>query len=204
MRLAQVRGMLPWLERLFLVMGMMCLAWVFVTWKHAAFYQLAAKAEVERMRDAARPPRAPEAVAAAALPRGGSLIGVLEIPRLRVSVAVLEGDDDRALSVGAGHLPETPLPWDVGNVGVSGHRDTFFRPLRDMRVGDDIYFATDHGDFAYRVRTVMVVGPEDVWVLHRRDDVHLTLITCFPFDYVGPAPRRFVVQAERVSVRHTS
>jgi sortase A len=128
-----------------------------------------------------------------------SLLGQLTIPRLSLSVPILEGDDGRTLSVAAGHLPDTPLPWDEGNAAIAGHRDTFFRPLKDVRVGDEVQVLTPHGAFRYRVLRVMVVGANDGWVLNSWDRVRLTLVTCYPFNYVGSAPQRFVVHAERIA-----
>jgi sortase A len=123
----------------------------------------------------------------------------LEIPRLAVSAAVLEGDDDRTPKVAVGHLLDTALPWEDGNMALAGHRDTFFRPLEQLRVGDDVHVATRHGEFEYRVRRLAVVDPENVWVLNPSQHVDLTLITCYPFRYVGPAPKRYIVQAERLA-----
>jgi sortase A len=128
-----------------------------------------------------------------------SLIGVLDVPRIGLSVAVREGDEDRALDTAVGHLPDTPLPWLNGNAALAGHRDTFFRPLRHLRVGDAIQLSTRHGTLQYRVRRMMVVEPDALWVLNASDGVSLTLITCYPFTYVGRAPKRFIVQAERAS-----
>jgi sortase A len=128
------------------------------------------------------------------------MIGLLEIPRLGVSAAVLEGDDGRTLSVAVGHLPDTALPWEEGNTALAGHRDTFFRPIEQIRVDDEIRLATRHGEFEYRVRRLAVVDPENVWVLDPSEHVGLTLITCYPFRYVGPAPKRYVVQAERLAI----
>jgi sortase A len=97
-----------------------------------------------------------------------------------------------------GHLSDTPLPWDGGNTALAGHRDTFFRPLERIKAGDDVYLDTSRGRFHYRVRRTIVVKPEDLWVLDPSANATLTLITCFPFHYIGSAPQRFVVQAERV------
>ena len=140
--------------------------------------------------------RLPSCNASAVLPTG-SLIGSLDIPRLGLSAVIAEGDDDATLKVAIGHLPDTPLPWHDGNSALAGHRDTFFRPLQHIRVGDELRVSTARGDFRYQVRETMVVGPNDVWVLDPTDRPMLTLITCYPFSYVGKAPRRFIVRAER-------
>jgi len=98
------------------------------------------------------------------------------------------------------HLPDTPMPWHEGNSALAGHRDTFFRPLQHIRVGDELRVSTARGELRYRVTEVMVVGPTDVWVLDRTDRPTLTLITCYPFRYIGNAPRRFVVRADRTTM----
>ena len=116
---------------------------------------------------------------------------------LAVDACAIEGDDERTLRIAAGHLPDTPLPWQDGNASFAGHRDTFFRALRDVRVGDDISIATTHGAFSYRVTRTLIVNPGDLSVLQPHDGTALTLITCYPFTYLGDAPQRFVVQAER-------
>jgi sortase A len=134
-------------------------------------------------------------------PAIGEPIGWLDIPRLRVSVAVVHGDADTFLKTAIGHLPDTPLPWSGGNTALAGHRDTFFGPLQDVRPADIVRLETPHGDFEYRVRETLIVDPEDVWVLDSTPAAMLTLITCYPFHYVGNAPRRFIVRAERIDAR---
>jgi sortase A len=127
----------------------------------------------------------------------GSPIGMLEIPRLGLSSVVLEGDDVGALLLGVGHLSDTPLPWHGGNSVFAAHRDTFFRPLAGIRRNDVIRFSTADAEFEYVVKEIKVVEPTDLAVLDATPSATLTLITCFPFDYVGPAPDRFIVKAER-------
>jgi sortase A len=110
----------------------------------------------------------------------------------------MEGDDESTLNVAVGHLPDTPFPWQEGNAALAGHRDTFFRPIRRVRTGDEIRLVTPRGTFRYRATRQVVVEPDELWVLDPSPTAALTLITCFPFDFVGPAPRRFVVHAERI------
>ncbi len=186
-----------WVERVLLGTGTVCLVWWGVVWLQATRYQFQQRAALEQVRVAA------PAVASATLPTG-SLIGSLDIPRLRLSAMIVEGDDDATLKVAIGHLPDTPVPWREGNSALAGHRDTFFRPLQHIRVGDELRLSTVHGDFRYEVRETMVVGPNDVWVLDATDRPMLTLITCYPFDFVGRAPRRFIVRAERTSTAQTT
>ena len=129
----------------------------------------------------------------------GKPIGSIEIPRLRLSSVVLEGDDAAALLLGVGHLSDTPLPWHHGNTVLAAHRDTFFRPLAHIRKGDVIRFSTADAALEYVVKELKVVEPTAVEVLEPTSAATLTLITCFPFDYIGPAPQRFIVRAERRS-----
>ena len=128
--------------------------------------------------------------------RPGGLVGMLDVPRLRLSTPVIEGDDDRTLKRAVGHLPDTPLPWEAGNSALAGHRDGLFRPLKDIQVGDEIRFRTSAAQFRYRVTETAIVDPDDVSVLRGRARNTLTLITCYPFYFVGNAPRRFIVYAE--------
>ena len=124
------------------------------------------------------------------------LLGRLEIPSVQLTVMLREGVGTSSLRKAAGHLPSSALPGQAGNVVVLGHRDTFFRPLRGIAQGDPIRVKTPQGSFQYVVDLIQVVPPEQS--LTFQEDMpakSLTLITCFPFDYVGPAPRRFVVRA---------
>jgi LPXTG-site transpeptidase (sortase) family protein len=129
----------------------------------------------------------------------GKPIGLIEIPRLGLSSVVLEGDDTAALLLGVGHLSDTPLPWHGGNTVFAAHRDTFFRPLAHIRKNDVIRFSTADTSFDYVVMELKVVEPTAVEVLEPTSAATLTLITCFPFDYIGLAPQRFIVRAERRS-----
>lgn len=123
--------------------------------------------------------------------------GLLEIPRLGLSAAFAEGDDDATLRKAIGHLPDTPLPWEPGNAAFAGHRDQQFRPLRGIRDGDEVRLVTARGTYTYRVTDTVIVDPDDVWVLAPSSTGRqLTLITCYPFSYIGHAPHRFVVLAE--------
>ena len=189
---AEVRRWWRWIERALLGTGIVCLGWWGVLSLQATRYQSEQRAALERVRGAA--PAANSAV----LPTGAP-IGSLDIPRIRLSAVIAEGDDDATLKVAIGHLPDTPMPWQQGNSALAGHRDTLFRPLRHVRVGDELRVSTVSGDFQYQVRETMVVDPNDVWVLAPTDRPTLTLITCYPFSYLGTAPRRFIVRAERTT-----
>lgn len=191
---------LRWVERALFLDGIVGLAGAYLTWKEAYFYQIRAQGELREML-AARDVPGRLGYTSVDPPFGTTepFLGFLAIPRVGLSVPILEGDDTRTLTIAAGHLPGTPLPWDEGNTAIAGHRDTFFRPLKDVHVGDDVEWITREGNFQYRVVRAKVVGPNDVWVLGPWGGVDLTLVTCYPFSYIGPAPQRFVVQAERIA-----
>lgn len=129
----------------------------------------------------------------------GGLIGRIEIPRLGVSVVVVEDTGASTLRRAAGHITGTALPGGPGNVGIAAHRDTFFRPLRNIRRNDVITLTTFSGEYRYRVVSTKVVSPDDVAVLNPDGNEILTLVTCYPFYFVGSAPRRFIVRAERIT-----
>ncbi|HET7206698.1 MAG TPA: class D sortase [Terriglobales bacterium] len=131
----------------------------------------------------------------------GDVLGELQVPRLGINEIVVQGDSAADLRLAVGHLSNTVLPGEWGNVALAGHRDTLFRPLRDIRVGDQIKFKTPEHSFEYLVESIEVVGPKDVRVLKSTTGHDLTLLTCFPFHFVGPAPKRFIVHAREVDGR---
>lgn len=122
-------------------------------------------------------------------------LAVLRIPKIRLEVPVLPGTDDRTLDRGLGHIEETAPPGMAGNSGIAGHRDGFFRGLKDITLGDVIEIDTLQGKAIYRVEQTWVVNPEDVWVLDDTSTRVLTLVTCYPFYFIGSAPQRFIVRA---------
>src|SRR5204863_4087657 len=128
-------------------------------------------------------------------PAAGTLLGRLEAPSVRMSTAVLEGSDDTTLRRGAGHIEDTPFPGQAGNIGIAGHRDTVFRPLRNIKIGDPLAITTADRAYRYRVSKTLIVGPHDVYVLDPTERPTVTLVTCYPFDFIGHAPKRFIVQA---------
>ncbi len=132
-------------------------------------------------------------------PLPASVIGRLEIPRLQLTAMVREGADGRTLHRAVGHIPGTALPGYAGNVALAGHRDTFFRALRDIRKDDTIDLETENGTYHYLVQSTEIVGPRDVGVLAASSGPTLTLVTCYPFYYIGSAPKRFIVRASQVS-----
>src|SRR6476659_8583508 len=156
-----------------------------------AYQQAVANRELESVHMVVDKP-----AAAGRRPLSGALIGRLEIPRVGVAAIVREGDDTATLRHAVGHIPDTALPGEQGNAGLAGHRDTFFRGLKGIRVGDRITMTTMTGVLVYTVRDTSVVDPDDVSVLSPTGRQTLTLVTCYPFYYIGSAPRRFIVQAE--------
>lgn len=128
-----------------------------------------------------------------------ALVGRLVIPRLHLGEIVREGDGEGTLSLALGHIPGTALPGQGGNVGVAGHRDTLFRGLHSIGKNDRIQFQTLAGSYDYRVESIEIVKPGDVGVLAPGLHPQLTLVTCYPFRYIGPAPDRFIVKARQVS-----
>jgi sortase A len=133
-----------------------------------------------------------------ALPDSRGLIGRMEIPRLGVSALLTEGTTNKILRRAVGHIAGTALPGQGGNVGIAGHRDGFFRPLRNIQTGDTITITTPGTRYVYRVVSIRIVKPDDVAVLASDSTETLTLVTCYPFYFVGPAPDRFIVKAQRV------
>lgn len=132
------------------------------------------------------------------LERDPLLLGELEVPRIGLSIMVRQGVDDVTLRRAAGHLPSSALPGERGNSVILGHRDTFFRGLRELERGDTVRISTARGQFTYEVESIEVVEPDHINLTAAPSDAVATLITCFPFKYVGPAPRRFVARARLI------
>ena len=168
-------------------------SWAFQKQESREFDNLLAQ-----QRELAPDPAQPE-VPALPNPVAHGLIGRMEIPRLGLSAIVFEGTSRSTLRRAVGHIAETALPGQPGNVGISGHRDTFFRPLRNIKKDDIITLTTLSGEFRYRVVSTKIVPPSDVAVLDSGKEEVLTLVTCYPFYFLGNAPDRFIVRAERVS-----
>lgn len=195
-------------ERLFWAVGLVCLA----TWGVLRIERAAgSRHELERF-DALRA-EAPAEVATPDLSlwdaeriaawrssldqEAPAPLAVLRIPKIGLEVAVLPGTDDFVLNRAVGHIEGTPPPGEDSNSGIAGHRDGFFRGLKDIGPGDDIEVETLRGKDFYRVERVWIVFPEDVWVLDATPARSITLVTCYPFYYVGSAPKRYIVRAVR-------
>jgi len=128
----------------------------------------------------------------------GGPIGRLTIPSVGISAIVLEGDDDSTLNVAPGHVPGTSLPSEDGNVAIAGHRDTFFRNLERIRKGEPVTLTTLQGVYQYQVDSLEVVDPSRIDLLKPSGSPTVTLVTCYPFHFVGPAPKRFIVRGHLV------
>jgi sortase A len=198
--------LLLWLELALLAIGVSLAAWCAVAIVEARYYRalpIPAAAAAALPGEAPAPSRrAPDGD----IPKAGTTTRVavggwiarLEAPSVHLSATVLEGSDDGTLAHGAGHIEDTAFPGDPGNFGIAGHRDTTFRPVRHLHAGDPLIVTTAGEVFRYRITKTMIVDPEDVYVLDNADHPTLTLVTCYPFEFIGHAPRRFIVSADLV------
>ena len=203
----------------FLIVGILVLGYVTATFLEARIYQSRAARRFEQARQERSTPisaaGAGERLAPQPVPLQLSQLenagsehreavrtrlawGRIDIPSIGLSAMIIEGVDPPTLQRAVGHIPGTALPGIPGNVGLAGHRDTFFRSLRDIHENDEIKLETLDGSYRYRVAFTQVVDPGDVDVLSSADDSVLTLVTCYPFTFVGAAPQRFIVRANRI------
>lgn len=214
--------LLRWIERVFLVFGLMML-FVYVT----AFLhgKVLAQVEIERFILAQQKTSGQEA------PLGGGTdavdfkfwsrariagyeeslkarfappLAVLRIAKIRLTVPVLEGTDELTLNRAVGHITGTTLPGQEGNTGIAGHRDGFFRGLKDIKTGDEVTLLLLERKATYIVDRITIVEPNNVEVLRPGDRPSLTLVTCYPFYFVGDAPQRYIVHAALVSGNATA
>lgn len=192
-------------ERLLLVIGIVCIGCYTYVTAETALYQAYETRELDAILASAPPDSgAPVSVttptepppAERPRPETGTTLGRLEIPRLQVSAVVRAGSDSRTLRLAIGHIGGTALPGEAGNIGLAAHRDTFFRRLGEIRANDQIRLVTREGTFTYRVQSTQIVEPWETWVLEPTDVPAVTLVTCYPFRYIGSAPQRFIVRAE--------
>ena len=189
------------LERIFLVVGLVSLGYFAYVVAETYLYQALENRELDAILSSGP---APTVHVSRPRPAPGSMIGRIEIPRLGVSAIIRAGSDARTLRLAVGHIPGTAFPGESGNIGLAGHRDTFFRRLRDIRVDDEIRIVTPEETYAFRVERTSVVKPRDTWVLNETPAPALTLVTCYPFTYVGSAPDRFIVRAGQLPSRIAS
>jgi sortase A len=206
-----------WIERLLLLIGLVCLGTVAYAYFDARF---TAREEGRRLDEAIRERRSqtvqpasvtdsftqltPKAETQPPKLAEGELVGRIEIPRVGVSAIILEGVESSTLRRGVGHIPGTDFPFQNGNVGIAGHRDSFFRALKDIGKNDIVELTTPEGSWRYRVEWTRIVSPQDTGVLAEAGAPALTLVTCYPFYYVGSAPKRFIVRAQRIDANSQS
>jgi sortase A len=188
-----LRRVLRWSQRSFVAIAVSMLAWCGYVLADTWSFQRTGQRQFEGLRidRVSAPGTLPP-------PASGGLIGRIDIPRLDISVVVIEGTGSTTLRRAVGHIRGTALPGHRGNIGISGHRDSFFRPLRNIRKDDVITLTTLDGEYHYRVVSTNIVVPSDVAVLNSDGNELLTLVTCHPFYFVGAAPNRFIVRAERI------
>jgi len=183
-----------WTQRILLLTGVLALCYVALVLIGARLYQRDASLTLEKQIHA-------EAEHRAALPKitikEGDVLGRIEIPKIGVSVAVLEGTASRTLRLGVGHIEGTSLPGEPGNIGIAGHRDTYFRGLKDIRNDDEIVLQTASGAATYKVDWIQITDPRDGAIVSSTTQPGLTLVTCYPFHYIGAAPERYVVHASK-------
>jgi sortase A len=192
------RLFLRWVQRFFFITGILAVSYVALTLLTARLYQQSAGNTLEKQIYAQDQHKVnPSSVAA----KEGDVLGRIEIPRLGVRVAILEGTTPRTLRLGVGHIGGTALPGKPGNSGIAGHRDTFFRALKDIRTGDEIEIQNATGLSRYEVDAVQVVNPSDTGVLAPSTGSTITLVTCYPFYFIGAAPQRFVVRARSAGLK---
>ena len=191
------------LERLLFAVALLLLGIGSWAWLDRFAYELVQSRRLDGIlgrepMDSPRPSNGGIAAATRRQVAASGLIGRIEIPRLRLRTIVAEGADPLVLHRAVGHLPKTALPGEPGNVVLAGHRDSFFSDLGEVRSGDRVRITTPDGVFDYRVDFRRVVSPEQTEVLTATGLPTLTLITCYPFDYLGPAPKRYVIRARQL------
>jgi sortase A len=193
-----MRGAAKWVERALWIIGFLALAIWLAFWVNARRQQAGGSRELDRLiKEGKNPEQAPRTSPPIKLTQG-DVIGRIEIPRLEISTIVFEGTGDDVLGTGVGHLTGSPLPGQRGNVVLAAHRDTFFRPLRNIRKRDTIAVVTPSGTRRYSVDETTIVTPDQTEVLGPASGEILTLVTCYPFDWFGHAPQRFIVRAHEL------
>ena len=183
-----------WMRIILLISGTLALFYVAITLISSRIYQNNAMLILDKQIQV-KEQRKEEQIKSTF--KEGDLVGRIDIPRIGVSVAVLQGTTSRTLRLGVGHISGTALPGERGNIGIAGHRDTYFRALKDIRKDDEIQLQTSTGIVRYVVDWNQITVPSDVGVLAPTAESSLTLITCYPFYYIGAAPKRFIVHAHR-------
>ena len=191
---------LRWSRDVFLTVGVLALGCSGYVLLDAKLYQAYQTRRFQQQLSSAQPATASSGGVRdlSVAPALGGALGRIEIARIGIAAMILEGADEPTLRRAVGHIPGTSLPGQQGNVAIAGHRDTFFRALRNVRNDDEITVTTLDGSYRYLVDSTQVVAPEDTQVLDHSGDTILTLVTCYPFYFVGPAPKRFIVRAHKI------
>lgn len=204
-----------WSRNTFFIIGILALSYVGFALIDASIYQANETRRFEQALKDSRPsvdssegsrPSAPVPVepdrkrdkSSGIVRREGAPLGRIEISRIGLAAIILDGIDERTLQRAVGHIPGTSLPGEKGNIALAGHRDSFFRALRNIRKDDEITLTTLAGSYRYQVHATRIVTPDDTKVLEGSYDDILTLVTCYPFNFVGTAPKRFIVRAHRI------
>jgi sortase A len=183
---------------LFTISAILLAWWLYAT-SESVIYQKVQSARLQKALRERNEPAGPfKAVAARASSRASGLIGKIEIPRLELSAIISEGIEEGTLKRAVGHVPQTAFPGEAGNVGLAGHRDSFFRNLKDVSPSDTVLITTPDGTFTYLIDTTLIVLPDRGDLLDSTAVPTVTLVTCYPFSYWGRAPKRFVVQAHQL------
>jgi sortase A len=188
---------LTWIERGLLAAGIALGAWSAAVYVEGRFFSTLPPPPVGGSAAAEHRSNAPGVTVVASIPPG-SWLARLDAPSVQLSAAVLEGSDDETLGRSAGHIEDTPFPGQPGNIGIAGHRDTTFRAVRHLRLGDPLVLTTSDRVYRYEITRTFVVNPDDVYVLDPSDHPILTLVTCYPFEFIGHAPHRYIIQASLV------
>jgi sortase A len=199
-RPADRNQILRWSRNVLLFVGFLALGYCAFVLLDTTLYQSYQNLRFEEQLGNSRSTSASARSAAAQplVPMPDGALGRIEIPRIGLNAMIMEGTGGRTLRRAVGHIPGTALLGKHGNAGIAGHRDTFFRPLRNVQHDDEITLTTLGGTYHYLVDSFQVVAPEDIQVLDDSGDTLLTLVTCYPFYFVGPAPKRFIVRAHRM------
>jgi sortase A len=202
----RTRRILLWSHYLLFVAGLSTLAYCVIVTMEGRHYQAWAREQLQKcssdLNTFAAPSNPSESLTHAALPgsRGIALVGRVDVPRIHLSAMIAEGATALVLDRAVGHLPGTALPGQAGNTALAAHRDTFFRRVGELEPGDVITITDARTEYSYRVIFIDIVNPNETWVLQSASGETLTLITCYPFPFVGAAPKRFVVRARRLDL----
>ena len=187
--------------RLLFVLGCSAIAYYATAAAAAEYYQACTQEQLNRVADHLIEVKSDAWLSRRSPLRVGSgltLVGRLVVPRIGLSAMVADGTSSRVLRLAIGHVPETAAPGSSGNVALVAHRDTFFRRLGDLHRGDLIHVIVPGSQYNYEVVFTSIVRPDETWVLQPATGQTLTLVTCYPFHFVGAAPNRFVVRARRI------